>query len=441
MATIGHRLCSVEDVADLPAEEPRIRLECLYREHAKRVHAICASVLRDRHEAEDAAQQVFLSAFHAMLRGHEPRDPAAWLVTIARNESRARARRSPSVALQPELRDDGQEDPSTVVARRSELARVWRAIESLPASQREALLLREVRGLRYHELADDLQLSHASVRSLISRARRTLRSQVERGAAALTGAPWLNVFARIFGDASSPALSSVSRTAAVGLGALAITGGAIVVPSQRAHSHQRQAMHVGSKPPVAASSPAVPAGRAGGATAPLRQALGEPAERHRRLRVDHFSRRHARGEGHRDADGTSGSSASADNGSSGSGGSASDSHGGPSMPSDGGGLAPGASSGPGGVGHDASVTDGRSGDALPSLDTSGRTTSGGGSGSSDGPLTATAPAALSTSSGGGGPSGSSAGFSSDGGPSGHTDSSGASDAGSTGSSSVSGGSS
>jgi RNA polymerase sigma-70 factor (ECF subfamily) len=127
---------------------PAIRLvdelDRLYRAHAVQVHAVCASVLRDRSEAEDAAQQVFVSAFCALLGGTVPRDPGAWLATIARNESWARARRLRAVPL-PELEDAAQEDPATLVARRDELASIWRAIETLPQSQRDALLLRELR--------------------------------------------------------------------------------------------------------------------------------------------------------------------------------------------------------------------------------------------------------------------------------------------------------
>ena len=74
------------------------------------------------------------------------------------------------------------------------------------------------------------------VRSLLSRARRTLRMQLERGAAALIGPQWLSLFARLFTD-NNPALSSAARTAAVGFGALAITSCAVVAPTLTRHPH------------------------------------------------------------------------------------------------------------------------------------------------------------------------------------------------------------
>src|SRR5205823_6250648 len=67
-------------------------LDTLYSRHARMVSALCRLLLREQTEAEDAAQQTFLSAYRALLRGVEPREPAAWLATIARNECRARIR-------------------------------------------------------------------------------------------------------------------------------------------------------------------------------------------------------------------------------------------------------------------------------------------------------------------------------------------------------------
>jgi DNA-directed RNA polymerase specialized sigma24 family protein len=54
------------------------------------VLGLCRVLLRHRQEAEDAVQQTFLSAYRSLLNGVEPRYPAAWLATIARNECRGR---------------------------------------------------------------------------------------------------------------------------------------------------------------------------------------------------------------------------------------------------------------------------------------------------------------------------------------------------------------
>src|SRR6185436_12091410 len=66
------------------------RLSELFARHGATVLGLCRILLRQPEEAEDASQQTFLSAYRSLLNGVEPRDPAAWLATIARNECRAR---------------------------------------------------------------------------------------------------------------------------------------------------------------------------------------------------------------------------------------------------------------------------------------------------------------------------------------------------------------
>src|SRR5713226_6226974 len=148
----------------------------LFAEHGRMVLGLCRRLLRDPIEAEDAAQQVFLSAHRAMLGGAVPREAAAWLAAIARNECRVRirARMREPLAL-PELPSD-LPDPLASAIRAVDLDAVWTAISSLPRRQRRALVLRELGGLSYHELGRALGVSHSSVESLLFRARRHVRS-------------------------------------------------------------------------------------------------------------------------------------------------------------------------------------------------------------------------------------------------------------------------
>lgn len=258
MAAIEQRFRSFEHLPGSSADD----LERLYLDYRGAVRAICLAVLRNRDDADDAVQQVFLSALRSLRNGTVPRDPGAWLATIARRECWARARQ-PAVAPLPEvMRAAGAAD---IAATAAELAEVWRAIADLPIRQREALLLRELRGLGYDELAALMELSHPSIRSLLTRARRTLQSRLERGAAALGGAPWLNLVARLFGDGSSPVPSAVTRTAAVGLSAVALTGGAVVAPRLAAHGpHGQRAQTSRSVTLAAVSAPSPGTGATAG---------------------------------------------------------------------------------------------------------------------------------------------------------------------------------
>jgi RNA polymerase sigma factor (sigma-70 family) len=163
----------------LDTAEVAARVATLYGKHGRMVYGICRAMLRDAHEAEDATQQTFLSAHRALLGGARVRDEGGWLATIARNECRARitaGMRRP-VAL-------GDEDlaliadPSDEAARRSHAAAIRDALEELPERQREAVVLRDLYGLRYGEVARALGLSRAATETLLFRARRSMRQRL-----------------------------------------------------------------------------------------------------------------------------------------------------------------------------------------------------------------------------------------------------------------------
>jgi RNA polymerase sigma-70 factor (ECF subfamily) len=201
--------------------------EALYRTHGAAVAALCWSLLRDRAEVEDATQQVFLSAHSALLNGTVPREPLAWLLSVARNECYARFRRRATAPVPAgEAPDGAVADASVHALRAGELASMWDEIGRMPPAQREAFLLREIRGLSYRQLADQLSLSPPSVRSLLLRARTRLRHRLGDVTAAVGGVPWVQALVRIVagGDGTSP-VPAATKAAAVGLGALVLAGG------------------------------------------------------------------------------------------------------------------------------------------------------------------------------------------------------------------------
>ena len=187
------------------------------------VLGLCRLLLRDPVEAEDAAQQVFLSAHQAILRGSPPRDEAAWVVAIARNECRAhiRARMREPLAL-PELPSD-LPDPLAAAIRAADLQAVWVALGELPRRQRNALVLRELGGLSYHELGRALGVSHSAVESLLFRARERVRALVAGSHAASLGVALRELLARVFPDQTAIAWKVAG--AAVGVGVVASGAG------------------------------------------------------------------------------------------------------------------------------------------------------------------------------------------------------------------------
>jgi RNA polymerase sigma-70 factor (ECF subfamily) len=204
------------------------RVEQLYTSHAGLVRSICRSLLRDRSEAEDAAQQTFLSAQRALLSGSAPRNAAAWLATIARHESLARVRARMREPLPTEVEAaSAAPDSHTAAVRRQEVGELRNALAELPAQQREAILLREVRGLSYLEVASSLSVTTPAVESLLFRARRSLQARLREGLAALSPVGWLDPLRE----------AAATKVAAVGVGAALVAGGAAMHPAMLGLGH------------------------------------------------------------------------------------------------------------------------------------------------------------------------------------------------------------
>ncbi len=157
------------------------RLSGLFEEHGRMVYGLCRLLLKDADEAEDAAQQVFLSAHRNMLAGTEPREPAAWLATLARNEchGRIRARMATPLALVVDERDAVAADVEHVAGERAEIEVLCAALAELPRPQREAIVLREFYGLSYDEVRIALGVTDGAVDSLLFRARKRLQAELK----------------------------------------------------------------------------------------------------------------------------------------------------------------------------------------------------------------------------------------------------------------------
>jgi RNA polymerase sigma factor (sigma-70 family) len=156
-------------------EASNLVFERLYRRHRGDVYSFVLRDLRNPDEAEDVTQTAFLNAYRALQRGDEPKRPRAWLLTIAQNVTRRRFRmratRPQEVPLDP--------DVAVAVEPEGPTAREIReALERLRPNQRAVLVLREIGGFSYAEIAEELGLSMPAVETLIFRARRALRAEL-----------------------------------------------------------------------------------------------------------------------------------------------------------------------------------------------------------------------------------------------------------------------
>jgi RNA polymerase sigma factor (sigma-70 family) len=148
--------------------------EALYRRHVKDVYHYALALLRNPADAEDVTQTTFMNAYRAFKRGDEIEKPQNWLIKIAHNAVRTRyargARRVSEVPL-----DEHLEQLAVPAPERPDVEAVLLALGRLPLNQRAALVMRELEGRTYAEIADTLGVSVAAVETLIFRGRRSLR--------------------------------------------------------------------------------------------------------------------------------------------------------------------------------------------------------------------------------------------------------------------------
>ena len=152
--------------------------ERLYLSHVRDVYRYALMVLRNRDDAEDVAQTTFMKAYRAYQRGDRPRHPRQWLITIAHNTCVTRIRdakrRPQEVALEEQL-----VVPNPAGGGDVDVRELVRAVGALSFNQRSALVMRELEGRTYAEIAEVLELSTSAVETLLFRARRALREQLE----------------------------------------------------------------------------------------------------------------------------------------------------------------------------------------------------------------------------------------------------------------------
>ena len=152
-------------------------LDELYREHVGEVYRYTYAVLGNHADAEDVTQTTFVNALRALERGETPEDPSRWLTVIAHNLVRQRWRQAAArptlVELETDVADAEEEEGAV------ELEELVRALQRIPETQREAIVMRELEGRSYREIATVMGLSTAALETLLFRARRSLADELE----------------------------------------------------------------------------------------------------------------------------------------------------------------------------------------------------------------------------------------------------------------------
>lgn len=160
--------------------------------YEKRVYNLALRLTRSAEDAEDAAQEAFLRAFRGLRSFRRGATFFTWLYRIAANcaitRVRSRARRgkmesalvSPEEGANPDPPDPRTETPAAAVARDEKIALVREAVDSLSPEHREVVVLRDMEGLSYEEMAEILGDTLSAVKSRLHRARAALCGKLEK---------------------------------------------------------------------------------------------------------------------------------------------------------------------------------------------------------------------------------------------------------------------
>jgi RNA polymerase sigma factor (sigma-70 family) len=229
---------SDERLVDLSRAGSKPAFEAIVSRYRGALLRYCSALL-GRERAEDAVQQTFVKAYGAMHRDERPLLLKPWLYRIAHNTAHNALR--DHALRHEELDEEGAttELPELELERRERLRSVLASVQDLPPRQRDALVLRELEGRSYEEIAAALGVGGGAVRQLLNRARTTLRT----AATAVTpvgllvrlptagsggGEPLAARVAELTGAAGAGAVAS--KVAATALVTGAVVGGAAMTP-------------------------------------------------------------------------------------------------------------------------------------------------------------------------------------------------------------------
>jgi RNA polymerase sigma factor (sigma-70 family) len=143
----------------------------LHERFESRLVGYARQMLPTEADAEDVIQEVFVRAYDALRADDRDLAVRAWLYRVAHNRCIDTLRRRRDTPAEPDETQPGGRDPVTVLEIRDDLRTLIADLESLPDQQRSALVIRELEGLSYEELATALDTTVPAVKSLLVRAR------------------------------------------------------------------------------------------------------------------------------------------------------------------------------------------------------------------------------------------------------------------------------
>jgi len=186
---------AAEKPAELACTRARLSFEELFEHYRAMVFQLAYRILGDREEALDLSQDVFLTIYRKMRHFRGECSPKTWIYRIAVNRAANRyrwwnrLRRRGTVSLDEHLSTDQNRSvgetiesqgrsPEQSLMAAEERTEIQRSLLGLPVQQRVAVVMRDIQGLSYEEIAEAMEVSLGTVKSRIARGREELKRRL-----------------------------------------------------------------------------------------------------------------------------------------------------------------------------------------------------------------------------------------------------------------------
>jgi RNA polymerase sigma factor (sigma-70 family) len=222
-----------ERLVDLARAGNQRAFEAIVERYRRPLLRYCSRLLPPT-RAEDVVQQALLNAYAAMLRDDRRIELRPWLYRIAHNAALNALRENGWSHERIESVLAGTDTTHETVERRASLETVLTAVQMLPERQRDAMILREIEGRSYEQIAIQLDATGGAVRQLLHRARHTVRTAATAltPVGLLTRLPWGGAVAERVSDAAvqETMRAGAGRVAGGVVAAIAVAAGLSEAP-------------------------------------------------------------------------------------------------------------------------------------------------------------------------------------------------------------------
>ncbi len=164
-------------------QDERARFEATIMPHLDAEYNLARWLTRNEHDAQDVVQDAFLRAFK-FFEGFHGGNSRSWLLSIVRNTTYTwlRKNRRPELAtvFDEEKHDveDTASNPEVLLLKNADRQEIMKAVEELPVEFREVMILRELEGMSYKEIAGVADVPIGTVMSRLARARKQLQQSL-----------------------------------------------------------------------------------------------------------------------------------------------------------------------------------------------------------------------------------------------------------------------